>query len=210
MTVLYELPISHYCEKVRWALAHKGLPYRRVGLLVGPHMKIAKRLNLPNTGTPILLHNGAPVQGSSAIISYLDELVPEKSLTPADTGEKKEALELESYLDQEVGVHLRRFFYHHVLDDRPTAVAMLSQGTSWYAPFFFFFAFPKIRQFMRRGMNIKEPTAALSERRLEKAITRLNELLKNKEYLVGKTFSRADLTAAALLAPLCMPTAKLT
>lgn len=52
-------------------------------------------------------------------------------------------------------------------------------------------------------MNINERTVQLSRKRVERAIDKLNAHLRGRSYLVGDQFTRADLTAAALLAPLC-------
>ncbi|VAW80072.1 hypothetical protein MNBD_GAMMA15-1204 [hydrothermal vent metagenome] len=35
---LYQFPISHYCEKIRWALDYKGLPYTTINPLPGSHI----------------------------------------------------------------------------------------------------------------------------------------------------------------------------
>jgi glutathione S-transferase len=54
-------------------------------------------------------------------------------------------------------------------------------------------------------MDINEATAAQSKQHIRKALQRINEALIDKKFLVGDRFSRADLTASALLAPLFMP-----
>lgn len=54
-------------------------------------------------------------------------------------------------------------------------------------------------------MKINEKTAEASEERIEKAIDKLYNHLQENSYLVGSQFSRADLAAAALIAPLRMP-----
>ena len=45
---LYQFAISHYCEKIRWALDYKGLNYETVNLLPGQHVKTIRKL----TGGP--------------------------------------------------------------------------------------------------------------------------------------------------------------
>ena len=37
--VLYQFPISHYCEKVRWALAYKSISYQKINLLPVANLK---------------------------------------------------------------------------------------------------------------------------------------------------------------------------
>ena len=44
MRTLYQFPISHYCEKTRWHLDHKGLDYRVDNLFPGFHRLKSQRL----------------------------------------------------------------------------------------------------------------------------------------------------------------------
>ena len=55
-------------------------------------------------------------------------------------------------------------------------------------------------------MAINEEGANKSEVHIQQAIDKLHEAYQKSEFLVGNEFSRADLTAASLLAPLIMPT----
>ena len=79
---LYQFAISHYCEKIRWALEYKGLNYETVNLLPGQHVKTIRKLTGQASSVPVLEHDGQVVQGSAAILDYLDQAFPEHSLTP--------------------------------------------------------------------------------------------------------------------------------
>jgi len=81
MLTLYQFPISHYCEKIRWALEYKGLPYTKIDLLPGSHIKVVKKI-APKTEVPVLVHDNKAIQNSSNIITYLDKTFPDKQLTP--------------------------------------------------------------------------------------------------------------------------------
>ena len=54
-------------------------------------------------------------------------------------------------------------------------------------------------------LKINDQTAQNYSRRFSKAIDKLNDHYQEKTFLAGDSFSRADLTAAALLASLYMP-----
>ncbi len=58
---------------------------------------------------------------------------------------------------------------------------------------------------MRKFMNINQESEQRSREILGNAIDRLHDHLQQNNFLVGNQFSRADLSAASLLAPLCMP-----
>ena len=58
---------------------------------------------------------------------------------------------------------------------------------------------------MRRTMNISEATANTSREKIQAPIDKLYTHYQTSSYLVGNRFTRADLTAAALLAPLHQP-----
>ena len=204
MLTLYQFPISHYCEKVRWALDHKQLEYDVKNLLPGLHSlkttKLAKR-----SSVPILVHDEKVIQGSSDIITYLDEQFPQQSLTPKDPLLKKEALEWEKYADEEIGVHVRRCCYHILLEHPNIVISFFTHDGPWYGKYILPFIFPKLKIKMRELMNINEETTRISRQQLAAAIDRIHLHLKKNKFLVGEKFTRADLAAASLLAPLCMP-----
>ena len=202
--VLYQFPISHFCEKARWALDYKGLDYTTKNLLPGLHVKTTKKL-AARSSVPILEHDGRSVQGSEQIITYLDEHFPEKKLTPVNSHDAQFALEWERYLDREIGVHLRRYVYHTLLQHPDLVIGFFATGGPFWAKPFLKVVFPKLSRTMRKLMDINEATAAKSRQSMLMALERLNDALDEKSYLVGERFSRADLTAAALLAPLFMP-----
>jgi glutathione S-transferase len=58
---------------------------------------------------------------------------------------------------------------------------------------------------MRQLIKINEETAKISRQHLGTAIDKIHLHLRNKEFLVGDQFYRADLAAASLLSPLCKP-----
>ncbi|HHJ17097.1 MAG TPA: glutathione S-transferase family protein [Gammaproteobacteria bacterium] len=204
MLTLYQFPISHYCEKIRWALDHKGLDYRLVNLLPGFHVSTAKKLT-GRASVPILTHDGKTVRNSSDIINYLDEAFPEHSLTPVDEAQKQEALAWEKFADQQIGAHVRRVCYYTLLDHPALVVPFFTGGGPWYGPLVIRPLFPALRRKMRQLMNINAAAARESQQQLEQAIDKVHVHLQDRTYFVGDGFTRADLAVASLLAPLCRP-----
>ena len=204
MTLLYQFPFSHFCEKARWALDYKGISYRAVNLLPGFHLRTVGKL-ARKTCTPVLCDGGSIIQDSSAIIDYLDANYPNPSLTPPDPDAARQAIEWEDYFDEEIGVTIRLWFYFHCLSDRRLALRFLLQDAAWHKRPLFMLAYPKVRSAMLEFMNISADTARQSEERLRAALDRLDEALVGRGFLVGDRFSRADLTACALLSPCCLP-----
>jgi glutaredoxin len=101
MIQLFQFPFSHYCEKARWALDYKGIPFQTVNLLPGFHLRTVRKL-APKTSVPLLRDDGMVVQDSSAIVDYLESTYPNPPLTPSDPEAIREALEWEEYFDEEV------------------------------------------------------------------------------------------------------------
>jgi len=201
---LHQFPISHYCEKVRWALDYKGLAYQQKNYLPGTHVKKMRAMG-GETSVPVLEHDGHYVQGSAAIISYLDDNFPELPLTPEDPAEREEALKWEAFCDREIGPHVRRFCYDTLLEHRQLVVPLLSHGSPFWGKPLLNLSFPKLKKLMRGVMRIREPYVTESREILERALVALQTRLADREYLAGDSFTRADLTAASLLAPLFMP-----
>ena len=83
MLELYHSINSVCAQKVRVALAEKGLEYREhlVNLRGGQFDPEYMKLN-PNAVVPTLVHDGRPVIESSVILYYLDEAFPQPPLMP--------------------------------------------------------------------------------------------------------------------------------
>jgi glutathione S-transferase len=189
MMTLYQFEFSHFCEKARWALEYKGLAHERKTLLPGPHTRVAKKL-APHSSLPILVDDRTVVQDSTSIITYLDEKYPDRPLTPCDAQEAKEALAWEEYLDDEIGVPVRLWFYYHALPERDCALRFLLEGAPWYGRPLLSLIYPKLRAAMTALMNIRAESARQSEERLVAALDRLDAALKDRKFLVGDRFSR--------------------
>ncbi len=202
MITLYQFEFSHFCEKARWALDYKGLAYEVRNLIPGIHRRITSKL-AAKTCVPVLIDGTAVVQESGAIISYLDERYPERSLTPEDPDQAEEVLAWERYFDTEIGVPLRLWFYYHVLPDRQRALRFMTRGSPWYGRLYLSAMFSRLRAAMLERMAIGEEAAERAEARVLAACERLNGALADNRFLVGDRFSRADLAACALLMPLC-------
>ncbi len=204
MLELYQMPISHYCEKVRWALDYKQLEHTKVNLLPGLHVKTAKKLT-NRSAVPILVHNGKAISESSHIITYLDNNFPERPLTPANDNDKKEALEWEKYADEEIGIHVRRLCYNTLLDYPEIVIPFFTANGPWYGKVVMNAMYSKLSERMRDLMKINQETTQISEQKVRTAIDKIHDHLQDRKFMVGDSFSRADLALAALLAPLVSP-----
>jgi glutathione S-transferase len=202
---LYQFAISHYCEKVRWALDYKGLNYEAISLLPGQHVNTIRKLTGGESSVPVLDHDGHRVQGSREIIDYLDETFPENPLTPADPEIREVALAWEQRLDDEAGPAVRCYSYHHFLQRPKVVVPLLAAGTPFYNRILLKLAFSRVDEIMRKWMKINAKTAEQSRETMEAYLTELADAYREKPFLAGDSFSRADLTAAALFAPMFQP-----
>jgi glutathione S-transferase len=84
-------------------------------------------------------------------------------------------------------------------------VPLLAAGTPFYNRILLSLAFSRVDEIMRKWMKINQKTADAAQQTLEQLVTELTDLYRQRPYLVGDQFSRADLAAAALLAPLFQP-----
>ena len=204
MLTLYQFPISHFCEKARWALDYKNIEHTKINLLPGVHVLKMKKL-AGNSHVPVLKHNDQAVQGSAKIIDYLDQVSTHKILTPEEHELKQQASEWEHFADSKIGPQVRLVVYHIMLDYPELVIPMFTQDGPFYGPFLMKRMFPKMQKKMREHMKIDANNAAKFNAELIKAVDDLANHYAKHEFMVGDKFSRADITAAALLAPVAMP-----
>ena len=201
---LWQFKYSHFNEKVRWVLDFKRVRHRRRSVLPGPH---APRI-LWMTGqksVPVLILNGTTIADSTRIIAALEAAHPELPLYPMDVTARQRALELEEFFDEELGPYIRRVWFHEILGDADYSSAQLTAGFSPTAQRVYRAFFPVIAAIMKKDMRIDAANAEAGRAKVNAALDRLETELQPSGYLVGEQFSVADLTAAALLAPVVMP-----
>lgn len=210
--VLWHIPISHYNEKVRWALELKGVEHERRAPPPPTHIAVALWLTRGTAYTfPVLELDGWAIGDSTAIIAAIEERFGGPPLYPDEPGLRARALALEDFFDEELGPYARQLAFHElradgeglkrfsatIMPDRlagsDLAVSAFARGAA---------AFTRARY--RVG---PEAAAAESRAKIAAAFDRLEAELESGagDYLVGDRFTVADLTAAALLAPVVAP-----
>ena len=204
LPILWQLELSHYNEKVRWALDYKRIAHVRRSLLPGLHVVVARRLTGGDT-TPVLTVDGRSIIDSTQIIAALEERWPQPALYPAEPEQRARALELEEYFDEELGPHIRRAVYHVLLKYPDTVLPLFLRGQRPLGRMLIRGLFPIMKVAMRRRMTIYPEPALDSVGRTGEAMDRLEAELGPSGYLVGDSFTVADLTAASLFYPLVRP-----
>lgn len=167
-------------------------------------MFAARRLTRDVSTTPVLTIDGRSIGDSTRIIAAIEERWPHAPLYPEDTARRRRALELEEFFDQELGPHLRRAFYHELLPHPKLVVPLFTDGRPRHARILRG-VFPLLRAAMRRRFEISAESAATSRAKMVAAMDRLERETSTSGYLVGDSFTVADLTAAALFYPVARP-----
>ena len=200
--VLHQFLYSHFNEKARWALAFKNIPHQRRSHLPGPHMIELKRLS-GQTQTPVLTVDGEVIAGSAAIIDFLEANHPEPALYPKDPSRREEALSIQRTFDAEVGPATRTALFSVLVNEGGYLTRMFARDANPVSSLLYWVTFPLARGLIARANGVTDPdnvTRAFETTR--RALDQVAEQTRETGYLCGAEFSVADLTAAALLAPL--------
>jgi glutathione S-transferase len=197
---LYQFTVSHFNEKARWALDYKGVEHVRHSLLPGPHKVTIYRLT-GQQQVPVLRDGDALVAGSAAILEYLEARHPESALYPSDPSARARAIEVQRYFDDEVGPGIRLAMFHDLLVDPSYFVRLFTWDQPAVKRIAYRGLFPIVRLVMTREMGIDAANAARGRDVTGKALDFVARETGRTGYLVGDSFSVADLTAASLLAP---------
>lgn len=202
--ILWHLKVSNYNEKARWALDYKGIPHIRRAAVPGRHAKLARRLTGEST-FPVLVLDGEAIGDSTRIIEALERRWPEPPLYPADPTQRQQALELEDFFDEELGAYARLLALHSLLPDPDLMLATFTPDLRGGRRVAARGVYPLIRRRVRADFGIDERSVALAEAKCREACQRFRAELGSSGYLVGDRFTVADLTLAALVAPLVAP-----
>jgi len=206
---LWQIDISHYAEKARWALEHKGIDHNRRSILPGSHIPIALVLTRGAQPTlPVLQLDGRNIGDSTEIIAALEAAYPEPPLYPLDAEERARAIELEEWFDENLGPHSRLLPFYELIQEPE----MFAEIAAESVPGPLGKAKPVVGAYARAYTSIRwnansEEDAVRAREAIGAAFDKLEaELDKGDgEFLVGDQLSVADVTAASLFYPVVVP-----
>jgi len=204
---LWQIDVSHYAEKVRWALEHKGVDHVRKSPLPGTHIPIALFLTRGAQPTiPVLTMDGRAIGDSTEIIAALEARYPEPPLYPVDAEERARAVELEEWFDENLGPHTRLLPFYELIQEpelfAEVAAASVPGPLGKVKPVVG--AYGRVYTSLRWGAN-KADDAERARVGIVAALDKLEAELGEGEFLVGDRLSVADITAASLFYPLVIP-----
>jgi glutathione S-transferase len=206
LPVLWQYSFSNYNEKARWALDFKGIRHRRRSVLPGS----PRGMSFNRRGTlPVLDLDGKRIVDSTAIIAALEERRPEPALYPAADDERRRALELEDYFDEHAGHDMRRVGFWEIKRNPGYGVRFMTTDqpriSAAIARLGLRAGFPFVWAYMTKRYDFGEEAVIRSRSVIAAALDRIESERTGSAYLVGQSFSVADLTAASLLYPLVWP-----
>jgi glutathione S-transferase len=203
---LVTIPISHFCEKARWALDRAGIPFRESAHLQVAHI-VAARLARGGRTVPVLVTPGGVLRDSSDILAYADAHAPaERRLYPGDPVARTEVRALEDGWDERLGPAGRLWMYHSLRGRRDVVMAYGATGVPTWERRALPLAYPLMSVIIDRYLGVNDDTAASSLSEVRATFDDIaDRLADGRPYLVGDAFTAADLTFAALAAPIVLP-----
>ena len=207
--VLWQIDISHYAEKARWALDHKEIDHVRRSPLPGTHIPIALFLTRGAQPTiQVLQMDGRAIGDSTAILAALDAKYLDRPLYPSKPDERSRALELEDWFDENLGPHTRLLPFYELIQEPELFGAVAAENVpgplAKAKPVVG--AYGRVYTSLRWGAN-KSEDAQRAREAIVAAFDKLEAELEkgDGEFLVGDSLSVADVTAASLFYPIVVP-----
>jgi glutathione S-transferase len=203
---LVTIPISHFCEKARWALDRAGVSYVEQAHLQLIHVFAARLAGGGRTVPVFVTDAGEVLANSPDILRWADtQLGPERRLYPAG-GVGADAAALEAWLVVGLGPDGRLWLYHETLPVISEMGQWATVGVPRWERGVFRVGGPAIDMAIRRYLGADANAAAVALDRVGRVFDEIaGRLGDGRRFLLGDGFTAADLTFAALAAPMLLP-----
>ena len=203
---LVTIPISHYCEKARWALDRARIAYREERHVQIVH-RVASRLAGGAGTVPVLVAPEGVFAQSADILAYADRhTAPGARLYPEEPGLRAEVATLERDFDADLGPEGRRWMYFHILPRRDLGRAYNCTGVPAWERRAFPLMLGAMSGYVRHLFAIGPETGVQAGAAVQRTFDAVADRLQDgRRYLCGVAFTAADLAFAALAAPALVP-----
>jgi glutathione S-transferase len=176
LILLYTSP---YSERVRWAFTFKGVPYEKKDYQPGVDEEEVKKLT-GQAQVPVMLINGEIIPDSTVILNWLEGYRPQPALMPTTDKGRAQVILWEELIGGALVPQARILVIGRCLRaEQPE----LQQRGSYFGDKY------------QHSQKAEEQARSAVER----VLTGLEHTLEGQNYLVGDTFTRADLFTACSL-----------
>lgn len=198
---LITIPLSHYCERARWALDRAAVDYFEDKHLQRFHLTAVRKVAKTRT-VPVLVAGDEVLTDSHDIVRFADAETTENLCE----GLSSEDCELEKALEGEFGVETRRLVYDWMLPERKLLLKYNNIGASAFQNFAVHLISPMLERQVRKLFEINDKTVPRAKEviaaQLDAVAARLDD---GRPYITGEHFTTVDLTFASMAALLIMP-----
>ena len=203
---LVTIPISHYCEKARWALERAGVAYRERAHVQAFHRAATLRAGGGLT-VPVLVCAAGVLADSGDILEWVDKQAPPgRGLYPEDPNQAAEVRLLEADFNARLGPSSRCWMYQQLRKRRDLAISYGCAGVPAWERASLRIGYPAVLAIVARVLDVTPATAVKAEAEVRETFDAVGERLADgRPYICGGEFTAADLTFSALAAPMLMP-----
>jgi glutathione S-transferase len=201
--LLITIAISHYCEKVRWAMDSLGIDYIEENHAPPFHRQYTSHYG--GTSVPVLFSDGKAFTDSQDILHYLDTIVPNQ-LYAQDSQLRQQAETLEALFDDKLGVATRNCAYYYAIQQPWSILAAWSKGISLMEKVKCAIAFPVSTKIIKQKYNLTLEGKEAAVQDIREVFDIVNQKVNlGQKYLLGDRFSATEITFAALASPIIRP-----
>lgn len=210
---LLTIRVSHYNEKARWALDRAGLAYDERPWMPLLHMPAVAARVLPRRAgardktstrlsTPVLVTDDELVTDSSDIVAFASREGRDPSGSLVDDAE---AVAFDRRLSGRFGADTRMLAYAYLLPERHLFVELGERSVPAAQAKLFRLLAPMIGRMLHTRMRLDPEQVGKARSRVMAEFAAISERLADgRPYLLGDRFTAADLSFAALSAPVLM------
>ncbi len=204
--VLHTLSASQSSEKVRWALDVAGLAYTEHRLT--PFLHLPRSFLASGSigaSLPLLEGDGESVVDSTRIFEWLAVHRAPFTLIPREPQAREAVMNAESRFDH-LAQHVLRCVYAQLMQTPAMVLRLWTVDAGLTESLALRAAYPALIRVFAGGLNLRPQAVAHSRKMIARGIAELDAAAgERRRYLVGQRLSVADITAAAMLAPLACP-----
>jgi glutathione S-transferase len=171
------------------------------------HRIAVRRAGGRRTAPVLRCPDGTVLADSAEIVSYADSHAPPpRRLYPQDISAAMDVRAFELEFDEVLGPEGRRWMYHELRGQRDLVIRYGTTGVPPWQQRSLPLSYPIMSRFIDRYLDVTPATAAWAEREVRRIFDGVwRQLSDGRDYLMGDEFTAADLTFAALAAPVLLP-----